>query len=154
MRPLALVLIFALASACADSTPEAQLSYERCNPGDGCGIGTACIETRLTTSGARAWQCTTTCTNDTPCPGATSRCIATSSAPGAVAQCARTCTSDTDCRTATRCRAVNTLSGTRSVCVPDTGPRPCTADGDCVPFRALCDRADGGTDGGVCVPMQ
>lgn len=141
------IALFALAlSLGCGGESVVHLSYDRCTPGDACGLGTRCLAAPLSVAQPAPALCTLACAVDGDCPGHRARCVAGVEArpEGAsvpVTRCLRGCSDDDDCRSGTRCRhRVNPADpGDRvGLCVPEDGPRPCTTDADCAPFAGRC----------------
>ncbi|MBL8601475.1 MAG: hypothetical protein JNK72_06080 [Myxococcales bacterium] len=123
---------------CGDETGSPK-SYDRCNPGDLCGLGTACLRAPFTAGPRPLTLCTYSCQSDTDCPGFSARCVLGDDGSGPVTRCVRSCDDDDDCRAGTRCRRVSTAQGVASYCVPEEGDRACTQTADCAPFLASCE---------------
>ncbi len=136
-------MLLALLAACgADSVPP--LSYDRCNAGEACGLGTTCLAVPVATGAPSAMLCTRACVLDDDCPGLHARCVQALGAAASDARCLRACATNDECRVGTRCVSVTTSSGTAPACVPDTGDRTCTDDGACAPLAQRCVARDGG----------
>ncbi len=131
-----------LGVACAPDKDTVHPSYDRCEPGEPCGLSTTCARARLTTNAARtASLCTHACSLDSECPGFAARCVTVAADAG---QCLRECARDLDCRPKTTCHGLR-INGTRvGVCVPDTGARACATGAACAPFDDVCDLPDAG----------
>ncbi len=154
MRPpprSSLILVLAVVFGCeGETTPH--LSYDRCQPGDLCGLGTTCLTAPWSVVVPAATVCTAPCAVDRDCPGLTARCtLGTTPLPDGgtapVSRCLRHCLDDDDCRPGTRCRILSPVSSEgepQRLCVPDNGPRACTTDDDCAPFVGRC-------NDGVCL---
>ena len=139
------VFVFAAALVCVACDPDKDPihpSYDRCEPGETCGLSTTCERVLLTTDAAAAASlCTRACSLDSECPGFSARCATVAADAG---QCLRECARDLDCRpdTAGHGRRIN---GARvGVCVPATGARACSTGADCAPFDDRCDLRDAG----------
>ncbi len=124
------------------------LSYDRCNAGEACGLGTSCLSVSFTTATGSAMLCSRACTRDEECPGLYARCVQPLGSGSDAARCLRGCAGDDECRVGTRCVSVATASGVTPACVPDTGLRRCADDGACAPFAQRCVRGDAGVS--VC----
>lgn len=138
---------FALAAAllgvaCDPDKDPVHPSYDRCEPGEPCGLSTTCERAQLTTRDAGAASlCTRACSLDSECPGFSARCVMGAADAG---QCLRECARDLDCRPKTTCHGLRINDARVGVCVPDTGPRACATGVDCAPFDDVCDLRDAG----------
>jgi len=148
--PLLLAATLAFGLGCGGDAG-VHLSYDRCIPGDACGLGTVCLVAPWSVAVPAPALCSLDCTLDLDCPGLGARCVR-GTAPGAngttanVARCLRGCLDDDDCRPGTHCRILPATPPAEAsrLCVPDDGPRTCTTDADCAPFVGRC-------GGGLCL---
>ena len=128
--------------ACDPDKDPIHPSYDRCSAGVQCGLSTTCEPAQLTTDAAvGASLCTRACSLDSECPGFSARCVTVAADAG---QCLRECVRDLDCRPRTTCHGLRINGARVGVCVPDTGPHPCTTGAGCAPFDDVCDLPDAG----------